>query len=40
MIASGVPEGYFSDTTLSHLKPLQGLSERYQHRAIDMTLAA
>ena len=31
---------YFSGTTLSHLKPQQGLSERYQRRAIDVTLAA
>lgn len=31
---------YFSETTLSHLKPQQGLSERYQRRAIDVTLAA
>ena len=40
MIASDVPEGYFSDTTLSHLKPQQGLPERYHRRAIDVTLAA
>ncbi|MBP3843041.1 MAG: hypothetical protein J6E29_05290 [Prevotella sp.] len=40
MIASGVSEGYFSEKTLSHLKPQQGLSERYQRRAIDVTLAA
>ncbi len=31
---------YLSDTTLSHLNPQQGLSERYQRRAIDVTLAA
>ena len=31
---------YFSETTLGHLKPQQGLSERYQRRAIDVTLAA
>ena len=31
---------YFSETTLSHLKPQKGLSERYQRRAIDVTLAA
>ena len=31
---------YFSETALSHLKPHQGLSERYQRRAIDVTLAA
>ena len=31
---------YFSETALSHLKPHQGLSERYQRRAIDVALAA
>ena len=31
---------YFSETTLSHLNPQQGLSERYQRRAIDVALAA
>ena len=31
---------YFSDTTLNHMKPQQGLSERYQRRALDVTLAA
>ena len=31
---------YFSKTTLSHLKPQQGLPERYQRRVIDVTLAA
>ena len=31
---------YFSEETLSHLKPQLGLSERYQRRAIDVTLAA
>ncbi len=30
---------YFSETTLSYLNPQQGLSERYQRRAIDVTLA-
>ena len=30
---------YFSAKTLSHLKPQQGLLERYQHRALDVTLA-
>lgn len=30
---------YFSGTTLSHFKPQQGLSERYQRRVIDVTLA-
>ena len=29
----------FSQETLSHLKPQQGLSERYQRRAQDVTLA-
>ena len=31
---------YFSETTLSHLKPQKGLSERYLCRAMDVTLAA
>ena len=31
---------HFSETTLNHLKPQQGLLERYQCRAIDVTLAA
>ena len=31
---------YFSETTLSHFKSQQELSERYQRRAIDVTLAA
>ena len=31
---------YFSETTLCHLKPQQGLSVRHQQRAIDVTLAA
>jgi hypothetical protein len=31
---------YFSDTTLNHMKSQQGLSERYQRRALDVTLAA
>lgn len=31
---------YFSETILSHLNPQLGLSERYQCRAIDVTLAA
>ncbi len=30
---------YFSETTLSHLKPQYGLSERYQRRALDVALA-
>ena len=40
MIASGVPKDYFSEETLSHLNPQQGLPERYLCRAIDVTLAA
>ena len=39
MTKSAIPENYFSEETLSHLKPHQGLSERYQHRALDVTLA-
>ena len=34
-----MPNNYFSEETLSHLKPQQGLSERYQRRALDVTLA-
>lgn len=30
----------FSEVTLSHMNPQQGLSECYQRRAIDITLAA
>lgn len=30
---------YFSEKTLSHLKLQQGLSERYQRRTLDVTLA-
>ena len=30
---------YFSETTLRHLKPLQGLPVRYQRRALDVTLS-
>ena len=30
---------YFSETALSHLKPHQGLPERYKRRVIDVTLA-
>ena len=33
------PNNYFSKKTLSHLKPQQGLSERYQQRALNVTLA-
>lgn len=32
------PSNYLSEETLSHLKPQQGLSERYQQRAQDVTL--
>ena len=39
MIEPTIPENYFSATTLSHLKPQQGLSERYQRRAQEVTLA-
>ena len=38
-MASVRPENYFSKYTLSHLKPQQGLSERYLRRAQDVTLA-
>ena len=30
---------YFSEKTLRHLNPQQGLPERYQRRALDVTLA-
>jgi len=30
---------YFSEETLSHLKPQRGVSERYQQRALNMSLA-
>ena len=33
------PKNYFSETTLRHLKPLQGLPVRYQRRALDVTLS-
>ena len=33
------PSNYFSEKTLSHLKPQRGLLERYQQRALDVTLA-
>ena len=39
MMTSDIPGNYFSEKTLSHLKPQQGLSERYQRRALDVTLA-
>ena len=32
------PNNYFSEETLSYLKPQQGLSERYQRRVQDVTL--
>ncbi len=32
------PINYFSEKTLNHLKSQQGLSERYQRRALDVTL--
>ena len=38
-IISSIPENYFCEKTLSHLKPQQGLSERYQRRVLDVTLA-
>lgn len=34
-----IPYIYFSEGTLCHLKLHQGLSERYQWRAQDVTLA-
>ena len=34
------PNNYFSETTLSHLKLQQRLSERYLRLSIDVTLAA
>ena len=33
------PNNYFSEKTLSHIKLQQGLSERYQRRALDVTLS-
>lgn len=36
---SAIPQIYLSQKTLSHLKPQQGMPERYQHRALDVTLA-
>lgn len=35
-----IPENYFSENTLCHLKLQQGLSERHQRRAFDVMLAA
>ena len=37
--SSAIYNNYFSEATLSHLKPQQGLSERYQRRAQDVALA-
>ncbi|MBP3830568.1 MAG: hypothetical protein ILA06_09820 [Bacteroidaceae bacterium] len=37
-IAHNLVNSFFSATTLSLLKPHIGLSERYQRRAIDVTL--
>lgn len=34
-----IPNNYFSEKTLIHLKPQRGMPERYQHRALDVTLA-
>ena len=39
MTKSAIPENYFSEKTISHLKPQQGLSERYKRRAQDVKLA-
>ena len=39
MTKSVIPDNYFSEKTLNHLKPRHGLSERYQRRALDVTLA-
>jgi hypothetical protein len=36
---STIPENYFSEKTLSHLKLEQSVSKRYQRRALDVTLA-
>ena len=38
-ITHNLIKNYFSEVTLSHLMPQQGLSERYQRRALDVTLA-
>ncbi len=40
MIGTAIQGNYFSEETLSHLKPQQGLSVRHQQRAIDVALAA
>lgn len=39
MMKLAILGNYFSEETLSHLKPKKGLSLRYQHRALDVTLA-
>lgn len=39
MVKLAIPDNYFSETTLNHLKPQQGLPNRYQRRALDVTLA-
>lgn len=39
MMKLAILGNYFSEDTLSHLKPKKGLSLRYQRRAIDVTLA-
>ena len=36
---SAMPNNYFSEETLNHLKLQQGLSERYQRRVLDVMLA-
>ena len=36
---SAMPNNYFSEKTLSHLKSQQGLSEGYLRRALEVTLA-
>ena len=33
-----MPKKYFTNKTLSHLKPQQGLSEHYQRRLLDVPL--
>jgi len=38
-ITHNLIKNYFSEATLSRLKPQQGLSERFQRRAQDVTLA-
>ena len=36
MIESIVPENYYSEETIGHLKPQHELSERYQRRTLDV----